>query len=92
MPSNPISYATSIARPHMFRDYLIEQLGYLVRDYKVEISVSRSASEIPYPYVLDGSEDLQLNGKDVLEGGSGNGPFSLRRCMSSASFRAWASN
>lgn len=39
----------------MFRDYLRTQLEYLVADYGVEIEVGRSASEIPYAYVLDGS-------------------------------------
>jgi AMP nucleosidase len=48
-------YATSIARPALFRDYLAEQLGHLVRDYGVKLAVGRSASEIPYPYVLDGA-------------------------------------
>ncbi|HEX8533035.1 MAG TPA: AMP nucleosidase, partial [Allosphingosinicella sp.] len=33
----------------------------LVRDYEVEVSVGRSASEIPYPYVLDGTDDLRLD-------------------------------
>ncbi len=54
-------YATSIARPRMFRKYLTEQLSYLIRDFPVEVSVGKSASEIPYPYVLDGSEDLKLD-------------------------------
>ena len=48
------AYATSVARPTLFRAYLIEQLGYLVRDYGVEVTVGASPSEIPYPYVLDG--------------------------------------
>jgi AMP nucleosidase len=48
-------YATSIAQPALFRDYLTEQLGHLVADYGVTLSVGRSASEIPYPYALDGS-------------------------------------
>src|SRR5262245_42333299 len=51
----PGRYASSIARPELFRDYLAEQLGHLVADYGVKLSVGRSASEIPYPYVLDGS-------------------------------------
>ena len=42
--NQPGRYAISIARPAMFRDYLIEQLGYLVRDYGVEVSVGRSGS------------------------------------------------
>ena len=52
------SYATSIAQPRLFRKYLAEQLGYLIRDYAVKVSVGRSAREIPYPYVLDGSDEL----------------------------------
>ncbi|WP_395624266.1 AMP nucleosidase, partial [Sphingomonas daechungensis] len=41
--------------PAMFRDYLKTQLEYLVADYGVVVEVGRSESEIPYPYVLDGS-------------------------------------
>ena len=49
------TYTTSIARPELFRDYLVEQLEHLHRDYDVTIEVGRSASEIPYAYVIDGS-------------------------------------
>jgi AMP nucleosidase len=48
-------YATSIARPNLFRDYLIEQLEHLCSDYGAIISVGRSASEIPYAYVIEDS-------------------------------------
>ena len=53
--SEPGTYASSIARPRLFRDYLIEQLEHLNRDYEVSISVGRSASEIPYAYVIEDS-------------------------------------
>ena len=66
--NHPGRYATSVARPRLFRKYLREQLGFLIRDYDVTVSVGRSASEIPYPYVLDGSEDLKLE-----EGRAGSG-------------------
>jgi AMP nucleosidase len=59
--NRPGCYATSVGRPHFFKKYLIEQLSLLVRDYGVEVSIGRSASEIPYPYVLDGREDLRLD-------------------------------
>jgi AMP nucleosidase len=49
------TYASSIARPALFRDYLQTQLEHLVADYSVEISVGWSRSELAYPYVLDGS-------------------------------------
>ena len=48
-------YATSIARPALFRDYLAAQLQHLMSDYAIDVSVGRSRSEIPYAYVLDGS-------------------------------------
>ncbi|WP_221766453.1 AMP nucleosidase [Sphingomonas ginkgonis] len=60
--NQPGVYTASIARPQLFRPYLTAQLEHLIRDYDVEISVGRSASEIPYPYVLDASDDLKLGG------------------------------
>jgi AMP nucleosidase len=59
--NSPGYYAASVARPKLFRKYLTEQLTLLVRDYQVEVSVGRSPGEIPYPYVLDGTDDLRLD-------------------------------
>nr|MBA3729292.1 AMP nucleosidase [Sphingomonas sp.] len=59
--NQPGIYTSSIARPALFRAYLAEQLEHLVRDYPVRISVGASASEIPYPFVLDGG-GLDLDG------------------------------
>ncbi len=53
--NQPGTYATSIARPDLFRDYLVEQLEHLSRDYDVSISAGRSESEIPYAYVIENS-------------------------------------
>jgi len=53
--TQPGTYACSVARPALFRDYLETQLAHLSQDYGVDISVGRSRSEIPYAYVLDGS-------------------------------------
>ncbi len=53
--NEPGSYASTIARPALFREYLTVQLQHLIDDYGVDISVGRSASEIPYPYVIDES-------------------------------------
>ena len=61
------SYATSITRPRMFRRYLEDQLSLLVRDYRVRISVGRSRQEIPYSYVLDGADELSLDGVQAAE-------------------------
>src|SRR5437868_326724 len=53
--NEPGCYASSIARPDLFRDYLAVQLQHLIDDYGVEVSVGRSKNEIPYPYVIDDS-------------------------------------
>ncbi|MCI4643230.1 MAG: AMP nucleosidase [Hyphomonadaceae bacterium] len=50
------TYASTITRPEFFREYLIEQLTPLLRDYDIEIEVRRSDSEIPYAYVWDAAE------------------------------------
>jgi AMP nucleosidase len=63
----PGRYATSIARPYLFRKYLTEQLEYLIQDYDVEVSVGASRSEIPYPYVLDATDDLRLDGAQAAD-------------------------
>jgi AMP nucleosidase len=65
--NQPGPYATSIARPRLFRQYLIEQLNYLVGDYQVKVTTGRSASEIPYAYALDGADDLRLDGVGAAE-------------------------
>jgi AMP nucleosidase len=64
--SKPGVYASSIARPDMFRDFLVDQLAQLIDDYGAEISVGPSASNIPYPYVMDGS-NLDLGGIGAAE-------------------------
>jgi AMP nucleosidase len=65
--NQPGFYATSISRPYLFRKYLTEQLALLIEDYDVDITVGRSASEIPYPYVLDGTDDLRLDGAEAAD-------------------------
>jgi len=64
--NQPGIYTSSIARPALFRAYLAEQLEHIDRDYPVKLSVGTSASEIPYPYVLDGGE-LDLQGISTAE-------------------------
>ncbi|AEF46331.1 AMP nucleosidase [Serratia sp. AS12] len=48
-------YTTTITRPQLFRSYLAEQLAMLAHDYDAHIEVAPSQQEIPFPYVIDGS-------------------------------------
>ncbi|MBA4805117.1 MAG: AMP nucleosidase [Brevundimonas sp.] len=54
--SRPGVYATTITRPDLFRPYLTEQLRLLEADYGASFDVGPSEQEIPFPYVLDGSD------------------------------------
>ena len=54
------TYATTITRPDLFGAYLTEQLALILEDFDVTPQVFRSEQEIPFPYVLDGSLDLNL--------------------------------
>jgi AMP nucleosidase len=64
--NDPGCYASSIARPDLFRDYLAVQLQHLIDDYGVEVSVGRSKNEIPYPYVIDDS-GIEIGGVSTTE-------------------------
>ncbi len=57
----PGVYRSTLTRPALFRPYLVEQLDLLIQDYGVEIEVRPSTQEIPYPYVLDGAQGLDLD-------------------------------
>ena len=54
------TFRTTFTKPDLFADYIGAQLDLLNAQYELEISVGRSRQEIPFPYVLDGSADLEL--------------------------------
>jgi AMP nucleosidase len=54
------TFRTTFTKPDLFADYIGKQLDLLMAQYDLEISVRRSKQEIPFPYVLDGSADLEL--------------------------------
>ncbi len=65
--ATPGVYTTTVTRPEMFREYLLEQLTLLEQDYGASFEVGPSTQEIPFPYVLDGSEELSLDGHLTTE-------------------------
>ena len=54
--SRPGVYETTITRPDLYGSYLIQQLELLEADYGARFEVEPSDQEIPFPYVLDGSD------------------------------------
>lgn len=69
LPGNPRAYAkfqapgtyvTTVTHPNAFRTYLLEQITPLVEEYGATVSVALSQEEIPYPYTLEGVDELGL--------------------------------
>ncbi len=60
-------YSTTITRPALFAPYLAEQISILEEQYDIEVEVGQSSQEIPFPYVLEGIEKLDLMGITPIE-------------------------
>jgi AMP nucleosidase len=63
----PGVYATTITHPAEFRAYLIDQVTSLIRDYEAVVEVGQSEQEIPYPYALQGGDELARGGVTAAE-------------------------
>ena len=55
-------YSVTVTHPAAFRNYLLEQLVPLMRDFTVEVEVGVSEQNIPYPYVVEQGDELAGSG------------------------------
>ena len=69
--SSPGTFATTITRPDLFRQYLIQQLGLLIQNHGVPVEVGPSATPIPVHFAVAGNPGVSVPQEGVLE-------FSLR--------------
>jgi AMP nucleosidase len=51
--TSPGRYGSTITAPHLFRDYLIEQLSLLKQNYNTTIYVGRSRTPIPLTFAVE---------------------------------------
>ncbi|MFT8245721.1 AMP nucleosidase [Roseomonas sp. BN140053] len=58
----PGRYGTTVTQPAVFRPYLLQQLRPLVEEFGASLAVGISDQEIPYPYVLEGGDELARGG------------------------------
>lgn len=63
----PGSYSTSITRPDLFRDYLIEQISLLMRNHKVPVAVDDSDTPMPVHFAVGARSDLNVPQEGVLD-------------------------
>jgi AMP nucleosidase len=53
--SSPGTYATTVTRPDLFRQYLIQQIGLLTRNHGVSVDIGASNTPIPVHFAVAGS-------------------------------------
>ncbi len=64
--SSPGVYTTTITRPKLFRHYLKEQLGLLMRNHGVPITVSESTTPIPLHFAFSEGAHVEASATSVL--------------------------
>ena len=56
----PGTYATTVTRPDLFRNYLEQQIGLLIRNHGVPVSIGPSETPIPLHFAMAGRGDITL--------------------------------
>jgi AMP nucleosidase len=69
--TGPGVYSTTVTRPDLFRQYLVQQIGLLIQNHGVAVSIGPSATPIPVHFALAGNPGVSVPQEGVLE-------FSLR--------------
>ena len=69
--TDPGSYAATITRPDLFRNYLEEQIALLIRNHGVPVTVGLSETPMPVHFAVATRADLAVPQEGVLD-------FSLR--------------
>jgi AMP nucleosidase len=69
--ASPGTYATTITRPDLFRNYLTQQLSLLIQHHSVPVTIAYSDTPIPVHFAVAGNPNVSVPQEGVLE-------FSLR--------------
>jgi len=69
--SGPGTYATTITRPDLFKNYLTQQIGLLMDNHGVPVQIGLSDTPIPVHFAVAGNPGLHVPHEGALE-------FSLR--------------
>lgn len=58
--SVPGTYATTITRPDLFRNYLIQQIGLLIENHNTSVQISPSTTPIPVHFAVANDSTIQV--------------------------------
>lgn len=67
----PGTYAATITRPDLFRNYLVQQLSHLMRNHGVPVQIGPSSTPIPVHFAVAAHPEVSVPQEGVLD-------FSLR--------------
>ncbi|KOF22026.1 AMP nucleosidase [Ensifer adhaerens] len=65
--SAPGVYTTTITRPKLFRHYLKEQLGHLMRNHGLGVTVSESATPIPLHFAFGEGAHVEASAASTID-------------------------
>ena len=60
---DPGTYATTVTRPDLFRNYLEQQIGLLLKNHKEPIMIGTSDTPIPLHFAMASRGDIALTGE-----------------------------
>ena len=66
--AHPGTYATTVTRPDLFRNYLIQQLTLLMDNHAVPVQIGLSDTPIPLHFAVAGNPDLSTTNDDIVNG------------------------
>ena len=69
--AEPGTYSTTVTRPDLFRNYLIQQLTLLMQNHGITINIGLSETPIPVHFAVAGNPEVSIPQDGVLD-------FSLR--------------
>lgn len=65
--SQPGTYATTITRPDLFRNYLIQQIGLLMENHGVSVQIGLSDTPIPLHFAVANNPGMTVPHQGVLD-------------------------
>ncbi len=63
----PGTYSTTVTRPDLFRNYLIQQIGLLIRNHGQAVEIGPSATPIPIHFAMSGAADPSVPQEGALD-------------------------
>ncbi|VDC20411.1 AMP nucleosidase [Pseudogemmobacter humi] len=65
--AQPGIYSTTVTRPDLFRKYLIQQIGLLIRSHGVPVGIGPSATPVPVHFAVAACPDLAIPQEGALD-------------------------